>query len=347
MKYTTLGIPLVISVLLWIAFYLLKSIMMPFIIAVILAYLLDPILTTLCKLRVPRNIATLIVLMLFFTAIAMLTIMTMPIIYAQAMKLRELLLHSESQLSLPLVIGNIEHFAPHLIEQIKESIGGFSLHVMSFAARLLQEIFQSSMIAINILSLVFITPIVTFYILRDWSYITENFKWFIPKKFRSIVYKFLGDLDFTLSGYLRGQLLVCLVLSAYYSATLSMIGLDSALTIGILTGMLAFIPYIGATFGALLSILVAAIQFQTLKYMLFVLLIFALGQVLEGNFITPRLIGEKVGLHPVWIMFGLLACGTLFGFFGILIAVPLTAIIGVFTRLMISRYTHSKFYTNP
>ncbi|NDA64879.1 MAG: AI-2E family transporter, partial [Chitinophagia bacterium] len=186
---------------------------------------------------------------------------------------------------------------------------------------------------IIILSLIFITPILIFYFLKDWNIIVNNFKSHLPKKFALLTEKILSDLDKSLSGFVRGQLLVCIVMAIFYSLILSIWGLNFGFAIGFITGILTFIPYVGAITGFFIAILVALFQYNfILSSIVPIIFIFALGQFIEANFLVPKLVGLRIGLHPVWIVFGLFVFGALFGLFGVFFATPLTAIFGVLIK---------------
>ncbi len=329
--------------------YAIKGIMMPFVVALVFAYLLDPLVKTLQRVKVPRTVGTIIAVLIFFIVLCFISMMVIPLMYNQTSKIIDFLVQYRSSLSehvIPNIAYKVRGFSPEYLNKIEQSLNNISVYIVSFAVNILKDIFHSSLVAVNLISLLFITPIVTFYVLRDWREIPLNIKTLIPHRFHDSANQLLMDLDITLSGYLRGQIYVCLILGCYYAIALSILGLESGLSLGILTGIFTFIPYVGVLFGVVLAVLIAALQFQNLSYIAIVVAIFIFGQIAESNFITPKLIGDKVGLHPVWIIFGLLALGALFGFVGVLVAVPLTAIIGVVIRFLITKYKQSEFYTN-
>ena len=200
---------------------------------------------------------------------------------------------------------------------------------------------------LNLLSLLFITPIVTFYVLRDWDIMMEKISSWLPQKHRSVILEQFRLIDITLAGYIRGQTNVCLLLGTFYAIGLMLVGLDFGFVIGFMTGILSFIPYVGLLVGMSVGLCVAFVQFGGLEgigSIGIVAAIFVVGQVIEGNFVSPKLVGDKVGLHPLWIMFGMLAGAALFGFVGVLISVPMTAVIGVLMRFMLSKYLNSSLY---
>lgn len=325
----------------------LKSILMPFVLAMIFAYLLDPAVSKLQKYKIPRMLGTIIAVVLFFILLTIALLTISPMLISQSKKMVAFLSTYTHKLDMQYWLSflhKVQLISPDIIEKIQQSISEFSSSLVVFAADLLKSIFNSGIVAINIISFVFITPVITFYITRDWPIFIKNLLHIIPPKYRKDSNQLMQNLDNTLSSYLRGQLYVCFLLGIYYSFALTLLRIESSLVLGMMAGFLTFIPYVGAIFAGAFTILVAALQFGTWNYVLITAAIFVVGQVLEGTFLTPNLIGSQVGLHPVWIMFGLLAGGVLLGFFGILIAVPLTATAGVVIKFMFKKYLASSLY---
>jgi predicted PurR-regulated permease PerM len=191
---------------------------------------------------------------------------------------------------------------------------------------------------------VFITPIVAFFLLRDWPRIVAGVDSWLPRHHLGTIREQARLVDLTLAGFMRGQLLVCLGTGIYYAVALTVIHLDFGLIIGILAGILTFIPYVGFATGFVLAMGLALLQFGTFSGMLWVFAVFAIGQVLEGNVLSPKLVGERVHLHPVWVIFALLAFGSVLGFVGVLIALPAAAVTGVLVRFALGRYLASPLY---
>ena len=348
LKDKTFLIGLGVLVLLYLS-YLIKGIMLPFVMALVFAYLLDPFVRKLRYFKISRTMGTIFVTLVFFIIVGFILMMIVPMMYNQIYKLTDFLLKYKSSLNnqiVPTLIYKIKGIPPEYTSRIEQGLSDASGYIVTFTTNLLKEIFHSGAAAVNTISLTLLTPIITFYVLRDWEKIPRTVKTFVPKRFYTSANRLFKELDITLSGYLRGQTYVCLILGGYYATTLSIMGLESGLSLGILTGMFSFIPFVGILFGTTLAVITAALQFQSLSYVLGVIVIFVSGQIMEGSFITPKLIGDKVGLHPVWIIFGLLALGALFGFVGVLVAVPLTAIVGVVIRFAITKYKQSKFYNS-
>ena len=196
----------------------------------------------------------------------------------------------------------------------------------------------------NFFSLIIITPLVSFYILRDWDVMLDKIRKLIPKDMQSSIGQLAGEIDMVISSFIRGQMIVCAILAALYSISLSAIGLDFGMLVGTLTGFLAFIPFLGILIGIFSGLTIAYFQFGTADMMLITASIFIIGQLIEGFFLTPKLVGEAVGIHPVWVIFALMAGGLMFGFLGILIAVPVAAVLAVLLRFGLSRYKTTPLY---
>jgi predicted PurR-regulated permease PerM len=199
---------------------------------------------------------------------------------------------------------------------------------------------------VSFASVLIVMPVVTFYLVRDWHPMIEKVDSWVPVRQRDTVRSLAGEIDAAIGGFLRGQLGVCLVLGCYYAIALMVVGLDFALLIGLAAGVITFVPYIGSMTGLMIAASVAMAQFwPDWKRVAVVIAVFLIGQVVEGNIITPKFVGERVGLHPVWMIFAMFAFGYLFGFVGLLLAVPLAAAIAVLLRFALRQYFASRFYT--
>ena len=216
---------------------------------------------------------------------------------------------------------------------------------MKIAGKLLQKIISGGFALVNLFSLILITPIVAFYMLRDWHTFQNKVKSLLPRNYKDTICSLSLQIDKILAGFIRGQLTVCFLLGFYYACGLYAIGLELGILVGFIAGMISFIPYVGCFVGLLVSLGLAFAQFGTYNSLLQVIIVFAIGQFLEGNFLTPKLVGDNVRLHPVWIMFALLAGGVLLGFLGMMIAVPVAAIVSVLIRFGIEEgYKKSDLY---
>ena len=233
---------------------------------------------------------------------------------------------------------------PKLATEINNQLATFSNKFFEYVLLVIHNIFNSSIAIFNIIAIICFTPILVFYLLRDWPAIEKQVNDLMPILQKKLILEQLKQIDIVLSSYIRGQVSVCLMLSLFYVVCLSLLGLNYALLISLIAGFLTIIPYLGFIIGGTLCALVALLQFSELQYMYITLAIFVIGHLLESYIITPKLVGEKVGLHPVWIIFSLMAGGALFGFWGMFFAIPIAAILGVIIRSMIKIYLASMIY---
>lgn len=328
--------------------FALKDILLPFVAALVLAYLLHPLAQKMLRYKISRSMIATLLTAGFFTLLLLFVVWMIPLFYDQIKTLGQRTLNYQP-MSSPFIIEFMSWLktnVPHLQEQAEANISSILSHFIGFSSSLLSNLLHSGMFIVNLLSLLLITPFVMFHVIRDWDAMLANIHSIIPKRYSQDCQEIMAELDGTLSGYLRGQFYVSSILASYYAIGLSVIGLEAGFALGVLTGVLTFIPYIGAFFALLLCVLNTLSQFPDLYHIAMLFTVFALGSFVEGNILSPKLIGENVGLHPVWIMFGLLACASILKFLGILIAVPLTATVGVFIRFSLRKYKCSKFFTS-
>ena len=238
-----------------------------------------------------------------------------------------------------------DRFQPETLERLRAALSGSADKVVSWVTNLLGGLVSGGVAVVNFIALLVITPVVAFYLLRDWDSILAQIDDVLPRRHQMTVRALAKEVDETLAGFIRGQGMVCLLLAIFYAVGLSLAGLDFGLLVGLVAGFLSFIPYVGSLVGLFLSVGLALAQFDSWVDIGIVAAIFFVGQAIEGNVLTPKLVGEKVGLHPVWVMFALLAGGALFGFVGVLLAVPVAAIVGVGVRFAIGQYLLSPVYT--
>jgi predicted PurR-regulated permease PerM len=234
----------------------------------------------------------------------------------------------------------------YISNNLKEALSSFTSEFANVARSILYGVLNSGKTAFNAISLVIITPIALFYFLRDWNKIAKTISKIFPNNLSKISNKLIAEINETLAGYIRGQSLVCFILATYYSMAFYIMGLESSFALGVTSGILVFVPYVGAIFSCILTLLAAIIQFEEFVKPGIILIIFLVGQFVEGNFLVPKIVGERVNLHPVWIMLGLVAGSSLMGFIGLLIALPLTAALGVIIRFAFAKYKNSSFYNN-
>lgn len=333
--------------------YQIKNVLTPFLISIILAYFLHPLVDKMQSYyKIPRSLSTLLILLLFFSIVFGLLIVTLPLIYNQSLQLLENIPKYTKVLNeeiYPKITSNLNNFGFHLDNNLVDLLEKQSANFKF--GEILREIFtnaiSSSVTIINIFSLIFIMPILVFYLLKDWDRLIKNVNNNLPQKISKPIRILAKNIDKTLSGFIRGQIHVCLLLGFIYATLLSFAGLDYGLLIGLLTGIFSFIPFIGMLCGITVAIIVALFQWG-LDWQNIGLIsgIFIFGQIIESNFLTPNLIGNKIGLHPVWIIFGLFFFGTLFGIFGVIFAVPLTAMCSEIIKYLISNYNKNESRTN-
>jgi predicted PurR-regulated permease PerM len=328
--------------------HLLSSILLPFVAGMLTAYFLDPVADKLEAKRMPRGIATAFILLTFFFVVGGLLMLLFPMLQNQIVELAELVPGMVEATRLyvePLLKQFMAGLPPDALVEIKTSIGNFAGNAAKWMTKLLASVWSGGIALFNILSLLIITPVVAFYLLRDWDMITAKIDSWLPRGARTTIHTQLSEIDATLAAFVRGQATVCLVLGLIYGIGLSVVGLKSGLLVGLGAGFISFIPYLGAASGLVVGVGIALFQFPEWMPIAIVAGIFLFGQTLESYVLTPRLVGDRVGLHPVWIIFALMAGGALFGFTGILLAVPMAAVIGVLLRFAIGRYLESPLYS--
>lgn len=329
------------------ALWLLSGMLLPFVVGLAVAYLLDPVVDRLERWRLPRWLATTLVLLFFVVILVLLTLLLLPLVQAQVSHLIEVLPSYATALRervLPMIDRLVHRLSPEDVERLRGAAGNYAGEVVGWVGRVLTSILSGGLALFDVLSVLFITPIVAFYLMRDWDLLVAKVDSWLPLHHAATIREQARQVDATLAGFVRGQALVCLVLGLFYAVALSAAGLDFGLVIGLMAGLLSFIPYVGSLFGFVSSTGLALLQFDDLWRVGIVVGIFLFGQAMEGNVLTPKLVGEKVGLHAVWVIFALLAGGTLFGFVGVLLAVPVAAVIGVLTRFALGRYLDSPYY---
>jgi predicted PurR-regulated permease PerM len=327
------------------ALYVLREVLAPFVAGAAVAYLLDPLCDRLQRMGLGRTLATSVVTIAFVVIVALLLLLLLPTLYHQVISFIE---------SLPAIVETVRERVQPLIEdlreaagqtaQIRQAAGDFAGRAVNWSLQALGALVTGGLALVNILSLVFITPVVTFYLLRDWDRVLAHIDSLLPREHADTIREQARLVNETLSGFVRGQATVCFLLGAFYAVALSLAGLNFGLVIGLIAGILSFIPFVGTIFGFVASSGIAFAQFDEWHRIATVVAIFIFGQVVEGNVLTPKLVGDRVRLHPVWVIFALLAGGALFGFVGVLLAVPTAAVIGVLTRFAVSRYTASPIY---
>ena len=328
--------------------YLLRTVLTPFVAGLAIAYFLDPLADKLEEKGLSRTTATALITLGFFSLVILLILLLAPVLQSQIVGFAGRLpgyvetLHGWIE---PLVRDIQATLAAADMAELKNAVGDYAGVAIKWGGDVLQRLWKGGLAIIDVVSLLFISPLVTFYMIRDWDRLVAKIDGWLPRNNAETIREQVRLIDATLSGFLRGQATVCLILGALYGTSLSLIGLDFGLVVGIGAGLISFIPYVGAAVGLGVGLGIALAQFGDLAHLAMVGGVFGIGQLLEGNFLTPKLVGERIGLHPVWIIFALLAGGSLIGFAGVILAVPVAAVIGVLVRFALSRYLASPLYT--
>lgn len=340
------AIALIVTALL---LFVLRDILLPFVAGFAVAYLLDPMADRLERLGIGRLAATLIILILFILVFLVALVLILPFLAHQlgafmdrlpsyVARLQELAARQGG----PLVerLGGSEALA-----EIQNSIGNLVGQGAAWLGAFVGRLWAGGQAILSVFALLVVTPVVAFYLLVDWDRMVATVDSWLPLSQRDTIRLIARDIDAAIAGFIRGQAMVCLILGAFYAVGLSLIGLNFGVLIGLTAGMLSFIPYVGSITGLILSVGVAIVQFwPDWTWIAVTLGVFAFGQFVEGNILSPKLVGASVGLHPVWLMFALLAFSSLFGFVGLLLAVPLAAAVGVIARYALARYMDSPLY---
>ena len=321
----------------------LGDVILPFLLGAAVAYCLDPIADWLETHGFSRAWATGIITFFAILAFIVATLLIVPLLVRQA---------SDLVATTPQIISNLQSFLterfPDLADStstIRRSLSNLGATLQSKGDQLLQAVLASVTGLVNVIVLFVIVPVVAFYLLYDWDNAVARIDALLPRDHAPVIRDLARQIDRTMAGFVRGQGTVCLILGVYYAAALALVGLNFGLIVGAIAGALTFIPYVGALVGGLLAIGLALFQFWgDWLWIALVWAIFQSGQFVEGNVLTPKLVGDSVGLHPVWLIFSLSAFGTLFGFVGLLVAVPVAAMIGVLTRFAIAQYKDSLLY---
>ena len=339
------------AVVFFVIVFLLRSILLPFVAGMAVAYFLDPAVDWVERRRAPRWLATSIVTAAFFILLGVATILVFPLVQGQVEALARSFPEYAAKIQnnlLPVVDRLLTKFSVSEAEGTGDAAQMLTKNAARIVGNLFNRLLSSGLALFNILSLILITPVVTFYLLRDWDRIVAKVDSWLPRHHLETIHAQVREIDGVLAGFLRGQAMVCFALAVLYGTALSVAGLQFGLVIGLFTGFVAFIPYVGFALGFAIALIFALLQFGSdVVSVGIIVAIYAVLQVVESMALTPKLVGSRVGLHPVWVIFALLAAGVLFGVVGILLAVPAAAVIGVLIRFGVSRYLGSAVYLGP
>lgn len=328
--------------------YFLSSVLTPFLVAGLLAYLTDPIVNRLQGWKLPRTLAVLVVFLLVFIVLTLLVLYLVPLLEQQVV--------SFMQNTLPKILAWLQTEALPWLQQkfgfkeqldftqLTQALSGHWEQAGGVAAVVFNTISSSGMAIVGFMVNVLLIPVVLFYLLRDWDGLIDGLHHLLPRRIESTTVKLVRQSNEVLSAFLRGQLMVMIGLGTLYSVGLSIVGLNLALLIGIVSGLVSIVPYLGLILGLSTAIIAGYLQFASLLPLLYIVLVFIVAQGIEAAVLTPLFVGDKIGLHPVAVIFAVLAGGELFGFVGVLLALPVAAVIMVFIRYFKQCYVESQWY---
>lgn len=335
--------------------YLLAPVITPFAISAVLAYLGDPLVdrlekVTLRKWQVGRTLAVGVVFVLILSLLTIVLLIIIPLMIEQIqqliMRLPEWVAWA-SQTGLPWVASKLGLEIPAFDQmRISEMLQEYWKEISSATFKVLDLVSKGGMAVVALVTNLVLIPVVTFYLLRDWDALVSNLRDFLPRRMEGPVGKVLADVDNVLGAFFRGQLMVMTGLGVIYAVGLSLVGVEFAVLIGLGAGLLSIVPYLGTAVGLVAALLVSVFQFQDVFHPSMVLLVFVAGQMAEGMYLTPKLVGDQIGLHPVTVIFAVLAGGQLFGFLGILLALPVAAALNVLVRHAQVKYRESELYSS-
>ncbi|MDG3041950.1 AI-2E family transporter [Roseicyclus marinus] len=321
----------------------LGNVILPFLVGAAIAYFLDPVADRLERLGLSRVLATVLIFVVMLGVVTVALLVIVPLLIQQSNDL----IQSAPDLFNQLRTWLTERF-PQIMDNgspLRQSLASIGETIQARGGELLQQVLTSAAGVVNVLVFLVVVPVVAFYMLLDWDRLVARIDDLLPRDHAQTIRMLAGQVDRTLASFIRGQGTVCLILGTFYAVALMVVGLQFGLVVGLVAGLLTFIPYVGALVGGALSVGLALFQFWGDWWLIVaVAAIFQVGQMVEGNILTPKLVGSSVGLHPVWLIFALSAFGTLFGFVGMLVAVPVAAAIGVLVRFAIEQYKGGLLY---
>lgn len=336
------------AILLALVIRVLAPILLPFAIGLTLAYFLNPVVDALSALGLPRLLSTALLLVIATVTVVVAAVLLFPRLVEQTQQLVAALPDQAARIKMLIEDIARERLGPRFPEAeaaLNRAIAGLSDALPGYATMVVQSLWSQGSAAFNFLSLLLVTPLVTFYALLDWPKLLAKLDSWLPRRNAAVIRSLAGAIDGRVSAFIRGQGLVCLILAAFYSIALSALGLRYGLLVGSLTGFMSFIPFAGWALGLITASVLAFVQFwPDATSVLMVAGVFLVGQGVDAGFLSPQIVGSKIGLHPVWLIFSLLVFSYLFGFLGLLVAVPVAAAIGVLVRFALEGYMASSVY---
>ncbi|MCZ6764005.1 MAG: AI-2E family transporter, partial [Alphaproteobacteria bacterium] len=325
----------------------LRAVLLPFVAGAAIAYLLDPIADWIEGKGVPRIWATLAIIFVALLGFVAAIVLLVPLVHGQIVAFAGNLPEytERARQILDTVLAALRDRLPaEAMERLREGLGGLAGRTVEGIGNLAGRLIGGGLAFLNLVSLLFITPIVAFYLILDWDRLVRSIDDLLPRDHASVIREQVKKIDAKLAGFVRGQTMVAAIQGVFYAVALTLAGLDFGIVIGLGAGFASFIPYVGSIAGLVVSVGMAVLQFGDIVPIAIVAAIFFVGQIIEGNFLTPKLVGGQVGLHPVWMIFALLAGGALLGILGLLLAVPAAAAISVIVAFAVERYRASRLF---
>ena len=339
------------AVLLFLLFmWMFSGVLLPFVLGISIAYLLDPIVNRITKWKLPRWAAALIILAAFVAFVGMAAALILPAVYREMTQLALALPgYAEKVWAMlaPYTAWAQEKLGNTDVEGIKQTLQSQIGKMFAVGGSVLSGIASGGQAVAGFLTTMFITPVVAYYMMKEWPAIKAWFYGLLPRKHMDTIHELLVQIDGKIAGFVRGQITVAFLLAVIYAVALSLAGLNYGFLIGFMAGVLSIIPMVGSAVGLVVAVAVAWFQAGSLPYVGIIAAIFLVGQFVEGNFLTPKFLGDSVGLHPLWILFALLAGGAMYGIAGMLLAVPVVAVVGVLASFAIRLYKNSAYYNEP
>ena len=327
---------------------LIKEILLPFVVGIVLAYFLNPAADRLSALGLNRALASALIVGIVATLVGTVLYLLAPLLFAQAQQLAAALPGEFERLTTLFETWARERLGdryPDVQKGLAQSSQSMAENVSGIVSWLAASLWDRSLAIFNFITLLLVTPVVMFYLLVDWHPMIKKLDGWLPRDHANTIRKLAGDVNAAVAAFIRGQGTVCIILGTFYALALTLLGLNYGLLVGIITGVLTFIPFVGWATGLITATTLAVIQYwPDILPIILVASVFGIGQAIDAAFLSPKIVGEKVGLHPVWLIFSLFVFSYLFGFVGTLVAVPLAAAIGVVVRFFINAYLESTFY---
>lgn len=332
--------------------YIFQSVLTPFVLGLAIAYLLNPLVCGIMKykigtLTIPRGLAVAIILIGFLSFMAASLILILPLLYQQALELiQNIPTYSETLLTSlePYIIKAQSLLGISSTEDLKALAAKHAGTATDIANKLISGLAAGGQAFVSTLTLLIITPLIAYFMMHEWENMTQWMEDLLPRDHKNTIKSLLGQMNTKIAGFVRGQIIVAIILAILYAVSLTIADLKYGFLIGLIAGLLSIIPMVGSVLGLVVSIVVAWFQAGELGYIALIGGIFLAGQIIEGNILSPKIVGDSVGLHPLWIFFALFAGGALFGILGMLIAVPVAAIAGVLLAFAITQYKSSPLY---